>query len=151
MSDPNPNGEMIRGDANLELAANRTSLSFESTRMSADNTLMATVRTSLSLISFGFTIYQVLGKASAMVPKASLLAKNLGLGLLILGLANLVMGLITHRLFAKALTERRVGLYRKGLMHHEIRYHATPTYLVAFALLAMGLAALVTITFRLMD
>ena len=151
MSEATPPDDLIKGDANLELASHRTSLSFESTRMGADNTLMATVRTSLSLISFGFTIYQVLGKASGVLPHASVLAKNFGLGLLILGLVNLVMGLVSHGLFSRGLTERRAGLYAKGLLHHEVRYHATPTYIVAFSLLAMGLLALATIVFRLMD
>jgi putative membrane protein len=151
MSGPAPSDDLIKGDAGVELASHRTSLSFERTRMGADNTLMATVRTSLSLISFGFTIYQVLGKASAIVPKASEMARNLGLGLLILGLANLVMGLISHALFSRGLTQRRADLFRKGLLRREVRYHATPTYIVAFSLLALGLGALATMVFRLMS
>ena len=85
--------DLIGGDANLDLASNRTALSFERTRMSADRTLMATVRTSLSLISFGFTIYQVLGKASGILPRASESARNIGMAMLILGLVVLATGI----------------------------------------------------------
>ena len=37
-------------------------MSFQRTRLSADRTLMSVIRTALSLISFGFTIYQVFQK-----------------------------------------------------------------------------------------
>ena len=43
-----------------ELAQERTDLALERTLMAADRSLMAWVRTSLSMISFGFTIYKLL-------------------------------------------------------------------------------------------
>ena len=48
--------------SSVELAARRTGMSFQPTRMSADRSLMSVIRTSLSLIGFGFTIYQVFAK-----------------------------------------------------------------------------------------
>ena len=140
----------IGGDARTDLASNRTSLSFERTRMSSDRTLMATVRTALSLISFGFTIYQVLGKASALVPNASVTGRNLGLGMLVLGIAMLVMGLISHSVFDRELARRRERLRGMALLRRDVRYHATPTYLSALALLALGLMAFASIAMRLL-
>ncbi|MDO6825466.1 YidH family protein [Marinobacter sp. 1_MG-2023] len=43
-----------------ELSQTRTDLSAGRTLMSADRSLMAWIRTSLSMISFGFTIYKLL-------------------------------------------------------------------------------------------
>ena len=37
-------------------------MSFQRTRLSADRTLMSVIRTSLSLIGFGFTIFQIFQK-----------------------------------------------------------------------------------------
>jgi len=49
-------------DANTQLAMRRTGMAFQRTRMAADRTLMAEIGTALSLISFGFTIYQIFNK-----------------------------------------------------------------------------------------
>lgn len=141
--------DLIDDDASTELSSNRTSLSFERTRMSSDRTLMSTVRTSLSLISFGFTIYQVLGKASGVLPHASETARNVGLSLLSLGLVVLAMGIVSHTLFDRELGERRARLHDAGLLHRAVRYHVTPTYVSAVALLAIGLSALGSIVLRL--
>ena len=40
-------------------------LATERTRMAADRTLMGWIRTALSMIGFGFTIYQVFGICSS--------------------------------------------------------------------------------------
>jgi putative membrane protein len=42
-----------------ELAVDRTALAVKRNLMAADRPLMAWVRTALSLISFGFTIYKI--------------------------------------------------------------------------------------------
>jgi putative membrane protein len=147
--EPSAPPELIKDDPAVELSSNRTSLSFERTRMSSDRTLMSTVRTSLSLISFGFTIYQVLGKASALIPRASELAQRLGLALLSLGLLLLVMGLVSHASFNRALSHRRARLYEAKLLRRALHYRMTPTYLAALMLLLIGVAALISILWRL--
>jgi putative membrane protein len=48
----------LRFDVNTELAARRTGTAFQRTRMAADRSLIAVIRTSLSLIGFGFTTFQ---------------------------------------------------------------------------------------------
>jgi putative membrane protein len=61
--------------------------------MSADRTLMSAIRTSLSLISFGFTIFQAFRSlpkewAANVVPANA--GRNFGLALVMLGAAVLV-------------------------------------------------------------
>jgi putative membrane protein len=143
--------ELIFDDARTELASNRTSLSFERTRMSADRTLMATVRTSLSLISFGFTIHEVFSRASRLFPNSGVdaSARRLGLALLAMGVLMLAMGIVTHSLFDHQLGVRRDRLYNLHLLRRAVRYHGTPTYVIAVMLLIVGLLAIADIAFRL--
>jgi uncharacterized membrane protein YidH (DUF202 family) len=117
--------------------------------MSADGNLMSTVRTSLSLIGFGFTIYQVLGKASAVLPRASETARNLGLAMLVLGLVVLATGTVGYAAYGRELGKRRQRLFDEGLMHSAPFYSPTTTYFSALALLAIGLFAFISIAFRL--
>jgi putative membrane protein len=141
--------DLVGGDARVDLASNRTSLSFERTRMSADRTLMSTVRTSLSLISFGFTINQVFTKATKLIPGAERSGRRLGLALLVLGVVLLVMGIITHGSFARELGARRERLYELHLLRRAVHYQATPTYVAAVALLAIGLLAIADVGMKL--
>lgn len=147
--DARDSSELIGGDPSVELSSNRTSLSFERTRWSLDGTLMSVVRTSLSLIGFGFTLHQVFSKASALIPRADVTGRNLGLALLILGLALLVMGLVSHRRAERDLEQRRERLHAMGLLRREAHYRPTPTYVTALALLIIGLLALGSVALRL--
>jgi putative membrane protein len=124
------------------------SLSFVQTKMGSDRTLMAILRTSLSLISFGFTIHQVLGRASALLPRGSVTARNVGLALLILGLVMLTMGVISHALFARELL-RMQERPEEILGGKAMRYETASIYVSALSLLAVGLAALVAIAIHL--
>jgi putative membrane protein len=67
------------------------------TIMAADRTLMAWIRTSLSMLSFGFTIYKFL---EAYVPPrgaaASDIARPIGLFLAGMGTLSIVMGTIEY-------------------------------------------------------
>jgi putative membrane protein len=112
---------------------------------------MATVRTSLSLISFGFTIYQMLGQASALFPRASVSARNLGLALLVLGLATLTVGLVSHVMFRRELTRIRQNPEDPYLSSRAVRHEMSAVYLSAGSLLVIGLIALATIVFRLLS
>jgi putative membrane protein len=150
MSMPSPD-DVIKGDTATELSSNRTSLSFERTRMSADRTLMFTLRTSLSLITFGFTIYETvhqLAKAGVL-PHADRTARNLGMGLLFLGVIMLMLGVWSYIRFSQQLTGRRDRLFKMGLVHRDIHYRATPTLVISAALLLLAIATLVSIFFRL--
>jgi putative membrane protein len=141
--------DCVCGDPAVELSSNRTSLSFERTKMSADRTLMSTVRTSLALIGFGFTINQVFSRASNLVPGIDESGRRLGLALLALGVLLLLMGIVSHSLFVRALGARRERLFRLHLVRTAIRYHATPTYVAAVSLLALGLMAIADVALKL--
>jgi uncharacterized membrane protein YidH (DUF202 family) len=148
---PRGAGDMLGGEAATELASSRTSLAFERTRMGADRTLMAIVRTALALIGFGFTIYQAfhqLHEAHAL-PIGEHAARNFGLALILLGVLMLVMGIASHAQFGRQLSRRRQRLFLLGLVHRDIRYEATPTFIIATLLLVIGLAAAGGIIFQL--
>lgn len=144
--------ELIGGSASVELSSNRTSLSFERTRMSADRTLMSIVRTALSLIGFGFTLYQVFNQAvlQGLLRDADTVGRRLGIAMLALGILLLTLGIGSHARFGRALTQRRARLFGMHLLHTEIRYDATPTFVVAILLLCIGIAALASIVVRLL-
>jgi putative membrane protein len=140
---PVDDSQFIAGSPSVELSSNRTSLSFERTRMSADRTLMSIVRTSLSLISFGFTIFEgfrQLQKNGGLPMSDG--PRNLGMALVSLGVLLLVMGIATHMHFGRGLNDRRDRLYGNKLLHTSIHYSVTPTFIVAFLLLAIGILAI---------
>ena len=145
-------GDLIKQSPSVELSANRTSLSFERTRMSADRTLMSIVRTSLSLISFGFTIYEVFHqlREGGVLPQAGHAPRNIGLALILLGVLLLVMGIFSHMRFGKDLNLRRDSLYHKNLLHNPITYRATPTFVIAFLLLVVGILTAMMIIGRIL-
>jgi putative membrane protein len=81
-----------------DLAAERTDLAARRTVMAADRTLMAWVRTSLSMTSFGFTIYKVLQafqSSGAILPHENS-PRRIGLFLTGLGTLSIVMGTIEY-------------------------------------------------------
>src|SRR5262249_38559007 len=85
-------------DPSLELASRRTRLSFQRPPMSADRTLMSILRTSLSLIGFGFTIFQFFRflRDSAGVEEKVHAARNFGMALLGIGIFLLTLGIVGH-------------------------------------------------------
>lgn len=81
-----------------ELAEERTGLAARRTLMAADRNLMAWIRTALSMISFGFTIYKVLEgfqQSGGALPHAGT-PRNIGLFLTGLGTLSIVMGSIEY-------------------------------------------------------
>jgi putative membrane protein len=71
------------------------------TRMALERTLMAALRTSMSLIGFGFTIVQVLsritGGQSTGAHRPVVAPRYLGLALIAAGIAQLVVYLVQYR------------------------------------------------------
>jgi putative membrane protein len=95
-----------RQESSDELAEDRTDMATARTLMAADRTLMAWVRTSLSLSSFGFTIYKVLqglAKSGVDMPRTGT-PKLVGLFLTGLGTLAIVMGIVEY---ANAIRELR--------------------------------------------
>jgi putative membrane protein len=81
-------------------------LAMDRTRMAAERTLMAWVRTALSMIGFGFTIYKFLqvfeeqSKVPALLPNAP---RNVGLTLIGIGTFALTIACVQHWKYLKKL------------------------------------------------
>jgi putative membrane protein len=139
----------LKFDVSTELAARRTGMSFQRTRMSADRTLMSVIRTSLSLIGFGFTIAQVFQKLREqdVITKAAA-PRNFGLALVGLGIVLLVLGIVYHVQFMVGLRHLRESMRAEGLIHGESSFPVSLTLITALILLAIGLAAIVSMAFQ---
>jgi putative membrane protein len=97
------NGEQAQADRRLDVG---TDLAVERSRLASERTLMAWIRTSLSMISFGFTIYkffQYLGE-SATGSRIRPGPLNLGRVMVVLGVVLLVPAIIQHWQFLRALS-----------------------------------------------
>jgi putative membrane protein len=134
----------------VELSSRRTGMSFQRTRMSADRTLMSIIRTSLSLISFGFTIFQFFQKLKeGDVLTHAGAARNFGASLVWIGIGMLVLGIVYHVRFMLGLREERRNMKAAGLVHAESQFPVSLTLLTAIALLALGLTAIISMTFHI--
>jgi putative membrane protein len=81
-----------------ELAIERTLMAAERTLMAADRSLMAWLRTALSMISFGFTIYKLLQgfeAAGTQLPNANT-PRTMGMFLTGMGTVAMVLGTIEY-------------------------------------------------------
>lgn len=125
-------------------------MSFQRTRLSADRTLMSVIRTSLSLIGFGFTIFQFFDKLrQAEVFTRAHAPRNFGIALVSLGIALLVLGIFYHIGFMIGLRKERQRMTSEGLIHGESVFPPSMTLITAVLLLLIGMAAIVSMIFRL--
>ena len=121
-------------------------MSFQRTPLSADRTLMSVIRTSLSLISFGFTIFQVFQKLrESNVIESAAAPRNFGVAL---GVAMLVVGIIYEAQFMLALRAERRKMAADGYVHAESPFPPSMTLVTALLLLVIGVAAVVSMVFR---
>ncbi len=136
-------------DISVELSSRRTGMSFHRTRMSADRTLMSIIRTSLSLISFGFTIFQFFQKlVENNIVSTAHSTRAFGLTLVWIGIGMLALGILFHVQFMIGLRHERSKMKEEGLIHAESHFPVSLTLLTAVALLILGVAAIVSMTFR---
>lgn len=142
--------KFVSQDLSVELSARRTGMSFQRTRMSADRTLMSIIRTSLSLISFGFTIFQFFQKLhdNNVLAGNAAPARNFGQALVLLGIAMLIAGIAYHIQFMLGLRHERTQMRADHLIHGESVFPTSLTLIVAVLLLAIGVAAMVSMVFR---
>jgi len=128
-----------RKQSSDELAEDRTDMAGTRTLMAADRTLMAWVRTSLSLNSFGFTIYKVLqGLSEAGISlRHGQSPLEVGLFLTGLGTVAMVMGTIEY-----AQTLRDLHIY----MEIKLR---RPAFIMALLMSVFGLFLFFNIVARL--
>lgn len=108
------------------------------TIMAADRTLMAWIRTSLSMLSFGFTIYKFLeGMAQTGTIKASGSPQMIGLFLVGVGTAAIVLGTIGYWATLKELQRTE-----------KFRIHR-PVLIMALIMSLAGVALFVSIATRI--
>jgi putative membrane protein len=108
------------------------------TILAADRTLMAWIRTSLSMLSFGFTIYKFLeGIAGPDAPRAAATAQLVGLFLAGTGTAAIIFG--TTGYWATLSELQRIEEFRVG----------RPVLLLALIMSLAGVALFVAIAGRL--
>lgn len=107
------------------------------TIMAADRTLMAWVRTSLSMLSFGFTIYKFLETAvKEDVVARTNSPQQVGLFLAGVGTASMVLGVVSYWTTLKDL--RRTEDFRLG----------RPTLLISVIMMLAGVALFIGIAKR---
>lgn len=137
-------------EISMTLSAQRTALSFQRTRMSADSTLMSEIRTSISLIGFGFTIYQAFqafAKTMGTISVAS--AKTFGMALVLMGIAMVGLGIWYHISFMVDLRARRRAMIETDLIVDTDQFPVSLTVVIALFLLLLGLYAIVSMVFKI--
>ena len=140
----------VKFDVNTELAARRTGMAFQRTRLAEDRTLMAVIRTALSLIGFGFTIYQFFQRLREQDVIARAAApRHFGIALVALGIVMLVLGIGYHVQFMLGLRRLRESMRQEGLIHGETVFPVSLTLITALLLLAVGLAAIISMEFQI--
>ena len=131
--------------ASVELSSNRTTMSFERTMMSTDRTLMSAARTSISLIGFGFTIFQFFHALNEKFLDTKLPAeapRRFGGSLILLGIILLVMALWFHRREVLTLRARRQRLFTDGLIRQPEIHRTSAAVAVSVLLLVIGALAM---------
>jgi len=106
----------VLAEKRTELAGERTDLACERTLMGASRTLQAWVRTGLSMIAFGFTIYEVLkGMLREGIQLAPRLQgpRNIGLFLIVLGTLSTLVGSLEYWQIARDLHKKFGTPFRK--------------------------------------
>lgn len=125
-----------------DMSMRRTGMSFHRTRMSADRTLMAFMRTALSLIGFGFTLYQTFEKLrDAGVIQHAAAPRNFGLTLIGVGVLLLIGGIINHVRFGLELRKTRSDMKAAGLIYADTLFPVSISFISAVILMLVGLAA----------
>ncbi len=114
-------------------------LALERTVLAADRTMLAWVRTAVSLISFGFTIFKVLQyveeKAATSVVRAET-PRNLGIFMILVGIVPLLMAMVQYKHTLKRLQAKGHIIFN-------------PNFIAANLIFLFGFILLVSIVFRI--
>ena len=110
---------------------------------------MSVIRTSLSLISFGFTIFQVFEKLKdqSVITHAGS-ARNFGVTLVLLGILMLIGGIVYHIQFMLHLRAERADMMADGLVHGQSKFPVSLTLITACILLLIGIFAVISMMFQ---
>jgi putative membrane protein len=118
---------------------NSNDLAFERTVLAENRTLMAWIRTAISLISFGFTIYKFFEETLKTTPTAAeriMTPRIAGMILIAFGLLSLIWGL----------AEYNAGF--KKLKHSYPATEKSKTSLLSVLILLLGLVLFLAAMFR---
>jgi len=121
-----------------ELAEYRTSLAVHRTLMGADRSLMAWIRTALSMVSFGFTIYKILQSFTERGVSLGVASQPRVVALLLIGIGivSILLGIMEYWQRAKDLS-----------VHEDIPIWRA-TFVVAVAIALLSVSLLVAVSFK---
>lgn len=135
-----------------KMAGLRTALAFQRSRLAADRTLMAIMRTSLSMIGFGFTLYTFVTNFIKREDAHGVLRQEaptrFALTMIFLGVLLLVLGIANHYRYMMAMRSQRDSFIAEGLLPPREDFPVSLTLVTAFLLVLIGLAAGLSIIFR---
>jgi inner membrane protein YidH len=115
------------------------------TRMALERTQMAWVRTGVSLIGFGFTIYQVLDRLPQGTHLHPHAARDLGLILIGTGILAMLMAILDYRAMIDYLWSPD---FRALAGLSDRKRHRSRVLPVTLIVLAVGIFAFVAVAFR---
>ena len=105
--------------------------------------------TSLSLIGFGFTIYQFFQRLREQdVITRAAAPRHFGLALVALGVLMLLLGIVYHVQFMLGLRRVRQSMRDEGIIYGETVFPVSLTLITAFLLLIVGVAAMISMEFQ---
>jgi putative membrane protein len=130
-------------------ADSRSHFAWLRTRLSLERTLMAWVRTAVSLIAFGFTIFQFfewMRKTQGIEPAAhSYVPRYLGITLLVTGVVTLIVSAWQYRKFVRYLWSPEFS----GIAGIDRMRMHSPLFGVTILLIVVGIVALGAVILRL--
>ena len=134
----------------FEIASRQASLAFERTLVSLDQFLLSSIRTSLSLIGFGFAMFLFFNQVGVEVGvNLRAPARNFGLSLVALGVGLLATGLCVHRARHSALRRQMADMHRRRLLAEVCPGNQAPVAILALLLLIAGLLVMAGIIIRI--
>ena len=149
MSNSDPSENFTDAPA-FELTSRQASLAFERTLVSVDQALMSAIRTSLSLIGFGFAMFLFFNQVGGEVGlNLRVPARNFGLSLVAIGIGLVTTGLLEHRRRFNGLRAQMDDLYRRKLLVEGCSRGRAPIAVFAFLLLLSGVLVMLGILVRI--
>ncbi len=120
------------------------------TRLSLERTFMAWIRTSVSLIGFGFTITQFFARlrdmpTNAVRPMGEAAPRDLGLTLIACGVAALAISAWQYHQSLTYLSSEQF----QALRRYPQKVTRTPVFIAAMVRMGVGVAAFFAVLFRM--